>query len=72
MNKFWLVWNPANRIPVVEHPSFNSAYNEAARLARFNPDEQFIVLQSCGTMSVKPTTWERHDDPPKPKTLEAA
>lgn len=41
---FYLVWSKQGRTPVYEHPSRSSAANEAERLARMNPGQDFFVL----------------------------
>jgi len=41
---FWLVWNPGRRIPRFQHDSYNSARQEADRLAGQCPGEHFYVL----------------------------
>ena len=33
VQKFWLVWNPAGRVPTVQHSSREAAEAEATRLA---------------------------------------
>lgn len=43
---FWFVWNPDGRNPQARHMSEQSAVNEAERLARLNPGETFVVLES--------------------------
>jgi hypothetical protein len=43
---FYLVWNKDGSAPRVKHDNFVSARVEAERLARRNPGERFIVLQS--------------------------
>lgn len=46
---FWLVWNPNGRNPAYQHQTAHGAIVEAERLARANPGEMFIVMQSvCG------------------------
>lgn len=52
---FWVVWNPIGRNPVVRHKTEKDATNEANRLARNNPGQEFVVLQSkrsCVTTTV--------------------
>ena len=46
LKTFWLVWNPHGHAPTFKHYSLRSAEEEAERLARLNPEEVFIVLQS--------------------------
>lgn len=43
---FWFVWNPGGRNPAFRHRSEESAVDEAERLARNNPGETFVVLES--------------------------
>ena len=43
---FYLVWNPGNRNPRVRHPNRSLAVMEARRLARENPGQEFVVLES--------------------------
>lgn len=43
---FWIVWNPAGRNPTFRHRSESAAVAEAERLARENPGQTFVVLQS--------------------------
>ena len=42
---FWLVWNPGGNAPRFQHPSLESAENEAKRLARHAPGQEFFVLR---------------------------
>ena len=46
---FWMVWNPQRSAPRMKHFTRDSAINEAKRLARENPGEEFVVLQSVGS-----------------------
>jgi hypothetical protein len=43
---FWFVWNVNGNAPRYQHASPTSAVTEAERLARANPGETFVVLQS--------------------------
>lgn len=43
---FWMVWNPMRNAPVYQHRTLNNAIAEAERLARENPGQTFIVLES--------------------------
>lgn len=44
--RFWVVWSPGAGAPVVRHESEASAIDEAERLARVCPGDEFIVLAS--------------------------
>lgn len=44
--RFWMVWNVNGRAPTVAHPSEEAANNEAIRLARVAPGQEFVVLQA--------------------------
>ncbi len=59
--QFWFVWNPAGRAPTYRHPSLVSAKTEADRLAALNPGQEFVVLQSVGTVRTQRTVWEEHE-----------
>ena len=50
--KFWVVWNPTNRNPMVKHTYLKDAKAEALRLAAVNPREVFYVLRSVGKAEV--------------------
>lgn len=60
---FWFVWNPQRRAPSYKHPSKESAKTEAERLARLNPGEEFIVLESVATCVSRGVVWEQHEMP---------
>lgn len=49
---FWLVWNPARDKPQHRHSTLDGANREAERLARANPGETFIVLESVSALVV--------------------
>lgn len=49
---FWFVWNPQGHNPQHKHPTLDSALREAERLARINPGQTFIVLQSVQALTV--------------------
>lgn len=49
---FYLVWNESNGNPTYKHDTFTGAENEAMRLAKQNPGEEFNVLTSCCTYVV--------------------
>lgn len=44
MNKFWMVWSPQGNTPTYKHATYESARDEAIRLARVNPGKRFYVL----------------------------
>ena len=50
--KIWVVYNPDGRAPHYTHQSFESAKQEAKRLARNNPDQRFFVMESVA-MAIK-------------------
>lgn len=49
---FWLVWNPQGYNPQHKHNTEDGAVREAERLARTNPGQTFIVLESVGALVV--------------------
>jgi hypothetical protein len=60
----WFVWNPQGRIPTFEHPNEDSARKEAARLARLNSGQRFLVLKSVAEVEVNDLRWREFDDMP--------
>lgn len=44
--RFWLVWNPEGRSPMVKHYSRASADSEADRLAKQYIGQRFFVLKA--------------------------
>ena len=44
--KFWMIWTPASRPPVVTHKTLELALKEAERLALCNPGKEYYVLTS--------------------------
>lgn len=46
--KFWMVWSPSGRGPTYKHDTRKSADDEAKRLARACPSQQFFVLKAMG------------------------
>jgi len=58
MNKdksFWFVWNSDGEAPKYRHGSYDSALNEATRLARQCRGQEFIVLESVVSVKVNDT-----------------
>lgn len=53
MKAFWLVWNPERNAPRVKHEHRSLAVAEAERLARMNPGETFIVLETVTARCVE-------------------
>ncbi|PZO66158.1 MAG: hypothetical protein DI635_00590 [Pseudoxanthomonas suwonensis] len=49
---FWLVWNPQGYNPQHKHNTLDGATREAERLARANPGQTFIVMESVGALVV--------------------
>lgn len=47
--KFWLVWADNGGTPMHKHASYQSAKDEAKRLARANSGKKFHVLEHIGT-----------------------
>jgi len=60
MKKFWMIWNPGKRVPAVQHPGETNARSEAARLARANPGQTFVVLESIADVQKNDLSWEEH------------
>jgi hypothetical protein len=58
--RFWMVLG--NGPPTVRHNSFETAREEAARLARLHRGAVFTVLMSIGAVIVSDVTWVDHDD----------
>lgn len=57
--KFWMVLGLAT--PYYRHPSKQSAAHEAERLARNNPGQEFVVLESLATVVKSDLHWELND-----------
>lgn len=49
---FWLVWNPQGYNPKHKHNTLDGATREAERLARANPEQTFIVMESVRALVV--------------------
>lgn len=68
--KIWLVFNPDGRSPTFVHQSYESARDEAKRLARNVPDQTFYVMESVGKARRQDVSWyaygrsENQDDIP--------
>lgn len=60
--KFWVVWNPQGHSPTFRHDTEISAYEEAERLARLIPGQEFIVLGSVASCRKNEVTWVAHDE----------
>lgn len=54
---FWMVWCPTGNAPTVKHPNFQTAKQEAERLARANPGRKFHVLESKGMCAFATVQW---------------
>jgi hypothetical protein len=48
----WFVWCPTGWPPKHQHQSIESAINEAERLAKAHPGQQFVVLETVGARMV--------------------
>jgi hypothetical protein len=46
MSKFWMVYNPKRQAPKRQHQTFGDASEEAARLAKLQPGDQFFILEA--------------------------
>lgn len=68
---FWIVWCIGGGSPTVRHEGFHAARDEARRLARNNPGQQFVVcaaavgyikrdVDEVGYLS--PDTWRALDE----------
>jgi hypothetical protein len=63
MDRFWMIWSPAGRAPMVQHDSPNKARAEAERLARANPGQQFYVLEAQGVCQLQDVIWTSFELP---------
>jgi len=59
----WFVWNPNGRVPHFEHSTTRNARLEAERLARQNPGQKFLVLQSVCEVVKDDVVWVEHEKP---------
>ena len=66
MKKFWMVYNPGNRGPTIEHGSLQFAEREAGRLAKENPGKKFVVLEAISVCKMHDVLWQilNYDDIP--------
>lgn len=58
--KFWMVLGLGT--PTFRHESRVSAKAEAERLARMNPGQSFVVLESMATVVKSDLAWSVHGD----------
>lgn len=58
---FYLVWRENGPGPRVKHATHRSAAAEAQRLARGNPGERFVVLQSTHAFEVNDMKVTRYE-----------
>ena len=58
MQRFWMVWNPAGNSPRVRHFHPDAAKDEATRLARLNPGQEFFVLRAEAKCAVNDVMWD--------------
>lgn len=63
MYKFWVVWNPQDRNPMYKHGQYQAAKDEAKRLARLNPDQEFHVLEQVGMAKKNDVSFFVHEEP---------
>lgn len=60
--KIWVVYNPNGRAPTHTHHSYDSAKQEARRLARLNHDQPFYVMESIGMARKADVSWYVHEE----------
>lgn len=58
MKRFWMVYGIGQARPVYQHATFESASNEAKRLAAQNTDITFVVLSAVRAYRTPPTVVE--------------
>lgn len=58
---FYLVWNPQRGLPAFQHPTMQEAEEEAKRLARDNPGENFFVLAPMHRFKKNDLEHEQYD-----------
>lgn len=56
LGRFWMVLGSGT--PTCRHPSKKSARTEAERLARLNPGQEFVVLESLATVIKSDVQWQ--------------
>lgn len=56
--KFWMVLGSGE--PVFRHATRRLAEEEAERLARLNPGQTFVLLESVAEVTVRNTIWTSH------------
>ncbi len=61
---FYLVWNPESGYTKFKHENYDSAHNEAERLAKENSGKEFYVLQTVERCKIKTVEWEVADPLP--------
>lgn len=62
--KFWMVLGLGT--PTFRHETRDSARVEAERLARINPGQEFVVLESMATVVKSDLAWSVHADCDEP------
>jgi hypothetical protein len=53
-------------VPNFKHPSLDSARQEAERLARMSPGQEFAILESLAIVVKDDLRWERTESPEPP------
>ena len=66
MKKFWMVYGGYQSNPTKKHETELEARNEAERLARKQPGQQFYILEVIAICQTKDLEWIElpHDDIP--------
>lgn len=57
MNRFWMVWNHNGTAPRYKHTTRIGAGEEAIRLAKLWPGQQFYVLEAVSRVIVNNTEY---------------
>lgn len=60
--KIWVVYNPNGSAPTHTHHSYDSAKQEAKRLARTHLDQSFFVMESIGMAKKSDVSWYVHEE----------